>query len=1307
MELLNESGCPTLPRAVNAFQHRFKLSKRAWARVSSAYLVAVGLIVALCMAGCGTGGYPGGGVMSLSQSSIVLDAGQSIAITADVTDNAKVSWTFVGSACSGSACGSLSATSGAEVSYSAPTGIVAPMHFNLAAAVAGTTSQKSVDVTVNPAPTLGGTLPSGIVGTPYSAKIVAAGGTPAATMSVLSGSLPAGLTFNATTGVISGVPTSTETSTFVVQLVDSSMVPFKVTANESITIAAATLKITGILPVGTVGVPYSTTITATGGIPPYTCAVTGALPAGLNLNGCVISGTPTRPGSFPVTIIVTDSGSPAQSTSITVTIVINPALILTTSTLPDGTVGVPYVATIGVSGGSGPYTCTITAGTLPAGLKLAGCIVSGTPTVAGTSPLTVKVVDSENPAQTVSGPQSITIHAAPLKITGTLPVGTVGKPYSTAITATGGTAPYTCSIVGTLPNGLILNGCGISGTPTKAGSYPITITVTDSGNPAQTASITATIVINADPLALTNSSLPNGAVGVPYSATIGVSGGTSPYACTITAGTLPAGLSLSGCAVSGTPTTPGTSPLTVKVVDSSNPAQMVTGPQSITIDSSALTLTSTLPNGTVGVSYSSTITAAGGAAPYTCSVTGTLPAGLALSACTVSGIPTQAETSTVTVRVTDSGTPRKSGSGQQSITIAGSGSLSLTANLPVATVSVAYSYSLHATGGTPAYTYALTSGALPAGITLQSDGVIAGTPTAPGASSFTATVTDSTGTTASLPLVLLVDYAQTPYDAELTGPYAFLFQGYDDVVAGVLAYQTGTVGSFTADGLGGINSGELDANHQSSNPAATTIAAQNFLGTYVINSDSRGMVTITTLDAHGNTDQTFTYAISLKAPTAPATASTQGSLIEFDNNQLVGTKGSGSLLAQTPAQFATAFNGSFAFGLSGDTPCLLSCTVGLASGPVAAVGQFTTDNAGALTSGVSDVNVATVNLANAPLTGSYQPADSNGRIQLAMTNTSVSDGLYPTNFAVYVVNANQAFILSTDKHSQYDLLAGTAQRQSSSTFTNTAMASAFVGYENAPTDPGLLGTTLQGVLNFSSATIFRASGDGTGNCTTTNVDSGGLTNLVNSLTGLGATSKNNLITALLGSYDATGTSSCTVSQNGRGQLNYPEHSGAISLLLELLGLSSGPPSARVFYLTSPATGYFLETSYAGLGQFEAQTGFPFSNATLSGTFVDQNAPASSLASVDQSGYFSANGAGRATHTLDENIGVGTLNVLQLGVTGSTTYSLSDSNGTVSPSTAGRFVLGDNTTVLYAISPEKFVMVDTSPLITSPAITLLY
>ena len=978
--------------------------------------------------------------------------------------------------------------------------------------------------------------------------------------------------------------------------------------------------------------------------------------------------------------------------------------------LPNGTVGVAYSSTIGVTGGTGPYSCTITSGTLQAGLTLgANCLVSGTPTVSGSVSLGVKATDSSNPTLTTTGTVGLTINPAPLSITtGMLPNGTVGVAYSSTIGVTGGTGPYSCTITsGTLQAGLSLGAnCLVSGTPTVSGSVSLGVKATDSSNPTLTTTGMVGLTIVAAPVTLTPSNPPTATVGMMYTGVIPVSGGTGPYTCTLTSGTLPAGLTLNNnCTLSGTPTAPGSTPITVSVGDSSKPPASGSGPVTITINAATPVLTlADPPVATVGTPYTGVIPVTGGMGPYTCTLnSGTVPAGLTLNNCTLTGTPTTAGSPVLNITATDSSNPKGTVTANVTVTVNPVSPLTLTGSLPNAVVGVSYTQTLHAAGGIAPYTYALTAGALPAGLTLSSSGVISGTPTTVGASSFTVTATDTETTpqTASLPLVILVTYPATATDGELMGPYAFLFQGYDDHLLGVLAYQTATVGSFTADGMGGILNGELDSNHQTSNPNGATVASNLFLGSYTLGADNRGSLTLTTLNADGTTAQTTTYAIAVKAPVAPATTTAQGSLIEFDGDQLRGTKGSGSLLQQTAASFAKGLTGSYAFGLSGDTPCLPTCAVGIVAGPVASVGQFSVDGNGAITGGASDANIANIKYTNELLSGSYGTADGNGRVQLSMATANTPGGIYPTDYAVYLVSANQAFILSTDKHSSAILLAGSAQSQTLSTYNNTSLSGPFIGYENAATNPGLVGATLTNVADLSTATIFRSVGDAGGTCTVTNVDTGGATQLVNKLSGLGSGAP--ILNALLGTYQSTGPAACTMTPNGRGILNYPVPGTLLAGTLGLLGLGDTPPPARVVYLASPDRGYFLETGYAGLGQIEPQTGAPYSVASFSGTYLYGEAPASSAATLNGSGYITANGAGAATSTEDLNVGVGTLNVLQLGVTHNETYT--------APDGSGRFLLNDttvvDTSVVYVLSPGRFVLLDTNPLTTSPSVNVLY
>jgi len=336
---------------------------------------------------------------------------------------------------------------------------------------------------------------------------------------------------------------------------------------------------TSSLPGGTVGTAYSATLSATSGTPPYSWSiVSGSLPAGLSLSsGGTISGTPTAAGTSSFTVQVTDSNSRTGSAALSITIQGGAVLTITTVSLPGGTVGAAYSATLAASGGAPPYTWSISAGSLPAGLTLSsGGAISGTPTAAGTSNFTVQVTDSEATPATVTKDLSITI-LNPLQITtSSLPEGVINVAYDASLTATGGTSPYTWSVVpgsGALPAGLSLSSGGeITGTPTASGTSNFTVQVQDSESTPATA--TKALSITVADIIVTNAALPTGTRQVSYSATLGAAGGTSPYTWSLFSGTLPTGLGLStGGVISGTPTLNAQNQtFTVQVTDSSNPA---------------------------------------------------------------------------------------------------------------------------------------------------------------------------------------------------------------------------------------------------------------------------------------------------------------------------------------------------------------------------------------------------------------------------------------------------------------------------------------------------------------------------------------------------------------------------------------------------------------------------------------------------------------------------------------------------------------------------------------------------------------
>ena len=161
-------------------------------------------------------------------------------------------------------------------------------------------------------------------------------------------------------------------------------------------------------------------------------------------------------------------------------------LKLSPPTLTSATVGASYSQTVTASGGTSPYSYSISSGNLPAGLSLGASTgtISGTPTAGSSFSFTVSAQDSASPKNTGSQAYTLTVNAPTITLSpSTLPNGIVGTAYSQTITASGGTSPYTFSVIsGSLSgSGLTLSSGGVlSGTPTTAGTYSFTIQAKDS-----------------------------------------------------------------------------------------------------------------------------------------------------------------------------------------------------------------------------------------------------------------------------------------------------------------------------------------------------------------------------------------------------------------------------------------------------------------------------------------------------------------------------------------------------------------------------------------------------------------------------------------------------------------------------------------------------------------------------------------------------------------------------------------------------------------------------------------------------------
>ncbi|HXM94757.1 MAG TPA: putative Ig domain-containing protein [Candidatus Dormibacteraeota bacterium] len=189
--------------------------------------------------------------------------------------------------------------------------------------------------------------------------------------------------------------------------------------NSAVNPRSKTLQITtAALPVGTVQSSYAATLTAAGGTTPYAWSLTsGALPAGLTLDNLTgtISGTPKRTvTSALLTFKLTDSSNPPLSQTANLALTVSPAaLVITTTSLPNGQVGSAYGATLDATGGVAPYSWSTTSGNLPPGITLnpATGTIEGTATSSGTFAFTAKVQDAR--ASSASSSFSVNVSAAP------------------------------------------------------------------------------------------------------------------------------------------------------------------------------------------------------------------------------------------------------------------------------------------------------------------------------------------------------------------------------------------------------------------------------------------------------------------------------------------------------------------------------------------------------------------------------------------------------------------------------------------------------------------------------------------------------------------------------------------------------------------------------------------------------------------------------------------------------------------------------------------------------------------------------
>ena len=715
-----------------------------------------------------------------------------------------------------------------------------------------------------------------------------------------------------------------------------------------------------------------------------------------------------------------------------------------------------------------------------------------------------------------------------------------------------------------------------------------------------------------------SSALPSGTVNVGYSAALAATGGTAPYSWSVTSGSLPKGLSLSSTGVvSGTPTSAGSSTVTIQVTDSGTIAGKgaLTAAIVISDGSVAIATASPLAQGMLNVAFKSTLTAPGGSPPYTWSVaSGSLPAGVTLSAAgVISGTPTAYGTNSFTVQVADSASTPQSTTAPLVLQISGGTLAITTTSLPSGTEGVAYSSQLAAAGGVPPYNWTINAAVrIASGLAFSPTGLLAGTPTGISDTTPIFTVVDSAGNAVSQDFSLLVQPAPGSIP---DGSYSFVFGGTSPQGTPTVTNAIAINGTFTVKS-GAVLSGFFDAN-TNTGPAlieqpisgGAFTAYANGLGTLVLKSGAGSM--------------TFALAIP---PSATLGKETAIRIIEFDDSDGTGTRGSGVLKAALPSPTTAGISGNFAFLLSGTD---YEQNEQVLAGSLQTNEVENPDSSYQISGGNADANQFGGQLASWSTVGGYYTVDANGRGVLKLS-LGGNPGYFSYSF--YEVSPAEWLAISLDPATlNSPLVSGSVLQQANAPFSTASLPA-------------------QSVLEISG--VKPTGGGGT---------------VPDIILGVAASDGNGNVSYSFDEYAGALTTGSTL---------------AVTYSVDPVtgrSVTTGATPQPILYIINDTEAFFLGVDRsASSGMIEAQTGSPFTNASFTGNYLGGSLPLVNTSVLNEAGIVAADGAGNILLTTNRSSPQGLAQYQN--VTG--TYAVDNAGRVVVTTTDG------DTRIFYIVSPTK-------------------